>query len=142
MPDIIVNVVDASRLERNLNLTLQLLELGIPMVVALNQVDTAESMGILVDAKLLSKQLGCPVIATIATEGTGLEKLIEVAISPIDTSGYRKVDYDGHIEGALETLMSYPALSTLFVVITSLISTSPASHATVFFKASDGHTAS
>ena|SRR5665648_273509 len=109
--DVIINVVDASRLERNLNLTLQLLEIGIPMVVALNQVDAAESMGISIDAELLSKQLGCPVIPIIATEGTGLEKLIEAAISPIDTSGYRKVDYDGHIEGALKTLLSYPALS-------------------------------
>lgn len=126
-PDVIVNVVDASRLERNLNLTLQLLELGIPMVVALNQVDAAESMGISIDVDLLSKQLGCPVIATIATEGSGLEKLIEAAISPIapiDTSGYRRVDYDGHVEDALETLMAYPALSSLSTLPTSSPSSS------------------
>src|SRR5665648_247264 len=112
-PDVIINVIDASRLERNLNLTLQVLELGIPMVVALNQIDAAERMGISIDAKKLSKKLGCPVIPTIATGGIGLGKLIEAATNTIDTSRYRKVCYDGHIEGALEALRSYPELSAL-----------------------------
>ena len=82
-PDVLVNVVDASVLERNLFFTLQLLELEPRIVVALNQVDIAESKGIHVDAGRLSELLGVPVIPTVATKNIGLQELmmevIEVA---------------------------------------------------------------
>jgi len=75
-PDVLVNVVDASVLERNLFFTLQLLELEAPMVVALNQVDVAESKGIRVDPERLSEQLGVHVVPTVAVKGIGLEDLM------------------------------------------------------------------
>ncbi len=83
-PDVIVNIVDASVLERNLFFTLQLLELEPRMVVALNQVDVAEAKGIHIDAERLSELLGVPVIPTVATKNIGLRELmaktVEVAL--------------------------------------------------------------
>ncbi len=75
-PDVVVNIVDASALERNLFLTMQLLELGVPVVVALNQVDFAGKKGIVVDAEKLSKLLGVPVVPTVAVRGVGVSKLL------------------------------------------------------------------
>jgi ferrous iron transport protein B len=79
-PDVIINVVNAFNLERNLNLTLQLLELNVPVVIALNQVDFAAKRGILVDAKKLEDILGVPVIPTVAIHGKNIRKLLEAAL--------------------------------------------------------------
>ncbi len=79
-PDVVVNVVDASVLERNLFFTLQLLELGRPVVIALNMVDLARERGIEVNAKKLSKLLGVPVIPMVATKAMGVSDLMEAAI--------------------------------------------------------------
>ncbi|MCQ1534118.1 ferrous iron transport protein B [Methanosarcina sp. KYL-1] len=79
-PDVIINVLDASRLERNLFLTLQLLELNIPMVIALNQIDLAEELGIRVDVDKLSELLGLPVVPTVAIRGEGLDEVVLVAL--------------------------------------------------------------
>ncbi|MBS3918347.1 MAG: ferrous iron transport protein B [Deltaproteobacteria bacterium] len=77
--DVIINVVDASLLCRSLELTLQLLELEVPMVLCLNMMDEAQRKGIQIDAQKLSNLLGVPVISTIATTGKGLKELfIEV----------------------------------------------------------------
>ena len=65
-PDVIVNIVDAANLSRSLFFTTQLLELGIPVVVALNKSDIAEKKGTKIDTKLLSERLGCPVIPTVS----------------------------------------------------------------------------
>ncbi|MDQ7794261.1 MAG: ferrous iron transporter B [bacterium] len=73
--DVVVNVVDAGHLERDLFLTLQLADLGIPMVVALNLMDEAESRGIVVDVRALSELLGVPVVPTVAVAGRGLDRL-------------------------------------------------------------------
>jgi len=78
--DVILNVVDASNLERNLYLTLQLIELGIPVVVALNQYDEALSKGLEVDPNVLSEQLGVPVIETVATEGRNVSEAFDMSI--------------------------------------------------------------
>jgi len=78
-PDLIVNVVDASILGRSLELTLELLELGYPMIVALNMVDLAEKKGIRVDPKKLEKRLGVKVVPTVAPHGRGLKELLEAA---------------------------------------------------------------
>ena len=80
-PDVILNLVDATNLERNLYLTTQLLELGIPMVVALNMSDLLEKNGIKIDAKKLEKQLGCPVIEISALKGTNSLEAARLAIS-------------------------------------------------------------
>ncbi len=74
--DVIVNVVDATHLERNLNLTLQLLERGIPTVVALNLWDVATKQGIIIDVDALSRELGVPVIPTVAHSGQGILDLV------------------------------------------------------------------
>ena len=74
-PDLILNVIDASNLERNLYLTLQLIEFGKPIIIALNLVDEAEKRGIQVDSKRLEELLGMPVVETIAVENVGVEEL-------------------------------------------------------------------
>ncbi len=82
-PDVVVNVIDASVLERNLFFTLQLMELETPMVIALNQMDIAKNKGIKIDVEKLERLLGVPVVPTIAIKGIGitqlLDKVIEVA---------------------------------------------------------------
>ena len=74
-PDAVLIVVDASNLERNLYLATQVLELGLPCVLALNMVDVARAAGRAVDAKQLSEDLGCPVVPVIAVKGEGLDEL-------------------------------------------------------------------
>jgi len=74
--DVIINVVDATNLERNLNLTLQLLEMGIPMLVALNIWDDAQHRGIHINLKRLEELLGVPVLPTVATTGQGFKELV------------------------------------------------------------------
>lgn len=75
--DVIVNVVDAVHLQRDLFLTLQLADLGLPMIVALNMVDEARSQGVGVDQDLLEDLLGVPVVAMVAVDGSGLDALLE-----------------------------------------------------------------
>ena len=80
-PDIIVNVVDASALERNLFLTLQLLELEVPLVLALNQMDFAAKKGLKIDIQKLSEALGVQAVPTVAVTGTGITELLSVVVS-------------------------------------------------------------
>ena len=82
-PDVIINIVDATNLSRSLFFTSQLLELGIPVVVALNKSDINEKEGTKIDEKLLAEKLGCPVIKTIATEAgsTGLKSVADAAVA-------------------------------------------------------------
>lgn len=84
-PDLILNVIDASNLERNLYLTAQLIELNMPMVIALNMVDVAEKKGIQIDAELLGKLLGVKVIETVGNKRRGLETLKNSCIETIET---------------------------------------------------------
>ena len=74
-PDVVLTIVDASNLERNLYLTTQVLELGVPVVIALNMVDVAEGQGLQLDVPRLEKQLGVPVVAIQANKGKGLDRL-------------------------------------------------------------------
>ncbi len=85
-PDVIINIVDADNLSRSLFFTTQLLELGIPVVVALNKSDIIEKKGIKIDVEELSKQLNCAVIKTISTKSKGLKELIHCAISCVGNS--------------------------------------------------------
>lgn len=79
-PDVIINIVDATNLSRSLFFTTQLLELGIPMVVALNKHDINEKKETEIDTAALAKKLGCPVIDTTSTTGDGLKELVDAAI--------------------------------------------------------------
>jgi len=83
-PDLVINIVDASVLERNLFFTLQLMELETPMVMALNQIDMAEKKGIRIDYKKLQKILGIPVVPTVAIKGTGVYELLERSVEIIE----------------------------------------------------------
>src|SRR3954447_19786573 len=76
-PDVVVTIVDASNLERNLYLTTQALELGVPLVLALNMIDVARGQGIRIDAEKLSQRLGVPVVPIQANKGSGLDRLRE-----------------------------------------------------------------
>jgi ferrous iron transport protein B len=79
-PDVVVNVLDAASLERNLFLTLQIKEMGVPLVVALNNSDVAEKKHIHLDLKLLNEIMGVPVISTIAIKGIGVHELVDAAL--------------------------------------------------------------
>ncbi len=80
-PDVVVNIVDAVNLERNLYLTCQFLELGVPLVIALNMIDAAEKRGITIDATELSRLLGVPVVPIIARTGRGVTELLDAAVA-------------------------------------------------------------
>ena len=88
-PDVIIDLVDATNIERNLYLTTQLIETGVPVVIALNVADLLEKRGIKIDTKRLSMLLDCPIIETSALRGEGLDKLIDEAVKVAKSS---KVD--------------------------------------------------
>ncbi|WP_282209045.1 ferrous iron transporter B [Parvibacter caecicola] len=79
-PDVVVNLVDATNLERNLYLTTQIINLGVPVVVALNMMDLVEKNGDKIDAAKLSQKIGCPIVETTALRGRGMEDLMNTAI--------------------------------------------------------------
>ncbi|WP_304596488.1 ferrous iron transporter B [Adlercreutzia caecimuris] len=80
-PDVVVNLVDATNLERNLYLTTQIIDLGIPVVLALNMMDLVEKNGDSINVAELSRHLGCPVVETSALKGRGMDALMERAIA-------------------------------------------------------------
>lgn len=104
-PDIIVNVLDASNLERNLYLAAQLVELGRPMVIALNMMDIADRMGVKIDLKKLGKQLGAVVVPLVGSKNLGTKELLD-AISGTQTQNLvnAKVDYGPDVEPAIANL--------------------------------------
>lgn len=101
-PDAILNIVDATNLERNLFLTLQILDIGLPTVIALNMMDTIEKRGDKIDVAKLSKDLGCRIVPISATTGMGVKDLV-AAIEEV--AGSKKapepVHFDGDIEGVI-----------------------------------------
>ena len=95
-PDAIVNIVDATNLSRSLFFTTQLLELGVPVVVALNKSDINEKKGNKIDEKTLSEKLGCPVIKTTSTTDTGLKEVIQTA-ADLEGAGQKAPYVEGDI---------------------------------------------
>ena len=96
-PDVIINIVDGTNLSRSLFFTTQLLELGIPMVVALNKSDINEKKQTRINARLLSEKLGCPVVETISTNASGLTELVKAAVAQKDMA--QKAPYDqGYVD--------------------------------------------
>ena len=85
-PDVIINIVDATNLSRSLFFTTQLLELGIPVVVALNKSDINEKKETKIDETVLSETLGCPVVKTVSTSADGLKAVVEAAVSRVNTT--------------------------------------------------------
>ena len=84
-PDVIINIVDATNLSRSLFFTTQLLELGVPVVVALNKSDINEKKGTKIDVEKLSEKLACPVIETVSISSNGLQAVVEAAVSAAGT---------------------------------------------------------
>lgn len=80
-PDLVVTVIDAANLERNLYLTVQVLELGVPVIVALNMADVADSRGLKIDQTMLSEGLESPVVRTAASKGEGIGQLTKAIIA-------------------------------------------------------------
>ncbi|MBQ9996976.1 MAG: ferrous iron transporter B [Clostridia bacterium] len=104
-PDVIINIVDATNLSRSLFFTTQLMELGIPVVVALNKSDINEKKGTTIDVDALSAKLGCPVINTTATSADGLKAVIEAAAAragKTQSVPYRQGDVDLTSKQAVE----------------------------------------
>ena len=96
-PDVIINIVDATNLSRSLFFTTQLLELGIPVVVALNKSDINEKKETKIDVEALSAKLGCPVIQTVSTSNEGLKAVVEAAAAhanQVQDAPYREGDID------------------------------------------------
>ena len=98
-PDAILNIVDASNLERNLYLTTQLLEVGVPVVVALNMMDVVQKNGMQVDAKTLQKELGVPVVEMSAVTGAGVR---EAAAAAVKAAQEKRLPQPRRFEGAAE----------------------------------------
>ena len=103
-PDVTVSVVDASNLERNLYLTVQLIELGLPVVVALNMVDVARDRGNVVDADRLAQLLRAPVVATVARRGRGTGELLDAILErcSFPAPSELRIDYGADIEREIE----------------------------------------
>ena len=101
-PDVVVDILDASNLERNLYLAVQLIELNIPLVFAMNMVDVARARGIIIDYSQLSRLLGVPIVETVGTRGEGIENLLntvlEVSGGKDSTSRHIHINYGREIE--------------------------------------------
>ena len=110
-PDVIIDLVDATNIERNLYLTTQLIETGVPVVIALNMADLIEKRGLKIDTKRLSMVLGCPIIETSALKGTGLKELIAEAVKVAKQGEHQLPQsiFSEKIEKAIDTVV--PALS-------------------------------
>ena len=107
-PDVIIDLVDATNIERNLYLTTQLIETGVPVVIALNMADLLEKRGIKIDTKRLSMLLDCPIIETSALRGEGLDKLIDEAVKVAKKSeiDLPKDIFSAELEGAVAEVKS------------------------------------
>ena len=102
-PDAVINLVDATNLERNLYLTSQILNLGVPVVIALNMMDLVEKNGDKIDVDGLSRELGCPIVPTSALKGRGMEDVVKAAIDAARTkkAPASQMKFDAAVEEAL-----------------------------------------
>ena len=106
-PDVVVDVVDASNLERNLYLAVQLIELGAPLVIAFNMSDVARARGIEFDLQKLSRFLGAPIVPTVGHKGTGMKELLDAVVAMARDGGPRErahITYGREIEAELAGL--------------------------------------
>lgn len=110
-PDVVINVLDASVLERNLFFTLQLMEMEVPLVICINQMDIAKQKGIVIDTKKLEKALGVPVVATVAIRGEGLQELMDTALKVVKNKDkckksvkYESITYGAELENRINSL--------------------------------------
>ena len=100
-PDVILNIVDTTNLERNLYLTTQLAELGIPMVIALNMMDLVRKNGDQINTKELSRQLGCPIVEISALKGDGVDEAVKACVSVAGGKMMPQHSFSGAVDHAL-----------------------------------------
>ncbi len=103
-PDVVVDIIDASNIERNMYLTMLLKELEANLVVALNMMDIANEKGYQIDIKKLSKELGVPVVETIATKKEGLEALKDVILEAAKNKANTSTKYNDEVETIISEL--------------------------------------
>lgn len=113
-PDLVLNIVDSTNLERNLYLTMQLLEMGIDVIIALNIIDEARTKGIKIDVEALSEELGVKIIETSALKGEGIEKLIE-EITKDGERNKKELSYGDELEGYLDEIESVIKSNNIFL---------------------------
>ena len=106
-PDVILNIVDGANLERNLYLTTQLTEMGIPVVVAVNMMDVVERSGDRIDTDALSRELGCAVCAVSALKNTGVAEAADLAVSAAGGGTALRHTFSGSVEHALAHIREY-----------------------------------
>ena len=108
-PDVIINLVDATNIERNLYLTTQLTETGVPVVIALNMADLIRKRGMKIDKKRLSELLNCPVIETSALKKTGLKELIEETVCTVKSGekSIPKAIFSKELEAAIRAVEEF-----------------------------------
>lgn len=115
-PDAVVDIVDASNLERNLYLAVQILEMGAPLIIALNMMDMAESRKYRIDVKSLSQEIGTPVVSMVANRNQGtdglLDEIVRVAEKKAEVGGV-KIEYGQEIENEIAKLEKYISQSHL-----------------------------
>ncbi len=108
LPDIVINVVDASNLDRNLYLTTQLIDMNIKVIIALNMFDELENSGVVFDYEALGKMLGIPIIPTIAAKGEGIDDLIEKVIDVYEDKDFSvrhiHINYGSMIESSIRNI--------------------------------------
>ena len=105
-PDVVINIIDASNIERNLYLTTQILELGIPTVIALNMIDIVKKRGDIIDINKLSKLLGCPVVKTSALKGEGTKEVANKAIQLVKSNNDNEfqLQFSSEVKEAIEAI--------------------------------------
>ena len=106
-PDVVIDIVDTSNLERNLYLAVQFMELKVPLIIALNMADIAEKQGLKVDRKSFSKILGVPLVFTVATKSQGLNELLDEVIKMVETKAKPEegvIDYGKEVHLELDKL--------------------------------------
>lgn len=103
----VINVIDATTMSRSLELTLQLMELELPLMICLNMVDEAEKKGIFIDPKALEKELGIPVMTTVASKGWGVRELFVRALEVMDEVKAKPPQYSLHVEREIGRVESF-----------------------------------
>ena len=105
-PDFVINIIDSTNLERNLIFTLQLLELGSPLILALNMVDLAKKKGVEVNVGKFQEKLGVPVISTVASRGLGMTRLMDkvIELNGVGKNNHMVPEYGKEIEGCIAEL--------------------------------------
>ncbi len=121
-PDVIVNIVDATNLSRSLFFTTQLLELGVPVVVALNKSDITKKKKTEINTELLKEALGCPIVETISSSETGLKDIIDAVLAVAGT--FQKAPFAGADENVSDKAMAKEADKRRFEFVKKIVSAS------------------